>query len=149
MKYLIILVLGVALGIYVDRYQLRWPELTRPVSSEHGAAVRDGLDDKLHQWRLTPDDIRQDLARTGQVVRNQASNVGEKMSDARIVAVVKSKYILDRDLSAVEIHVSAHDGRVALEGTVDTPDLVGRAVALALDTGGVSGVDSKLVIPKT
>ena len=45
-------------------------------------------------------------ARTSEVVRNQADAVGAKMSDERILAVVKAKYILDRDLAACDIHVS-------------------------------------------
>jgi osmotically-inducible protein OsmY len=59
---------------------------------------------------------------------------------------VKAKYILDRDLSACDIHVSVLDGRVTLSGSTGSPDLVGRAVALALDTDGVLGVDSKVGI---
>ncbi|HXQ81762.1 MAG TPA: BON domain-containing protein [Opitutaceae bacterium] len=144
MKFLIILALGFALGIYVDRYQLRQPEDAKHAANESLASARDGFDEKMRQWRLTPDDIRQDLAHTGEVARTQAHAVREKISDARIVAVVKAKYILDRDLSACDIKVSAHDGLVALGGAVGSPELVGRAVALAMDTDGVSGVESKL-----
>ena len=146
MKYLVILAIGVALGIYVDRYQLRTPAPYVPATSQAGPLAPSGFDEKMREWRLSPDDIRQDLARTGEVVRNEAHVAGEKISDARILAVVKAKYILDRDLSACEIHVSVLDGRVTLSGSTGSPDLVGRAVALALDTDGVSGVDSKLGI---
>ena len=148
MKYLLVLIVGIALGIYVDRYQLRRPGDPGPVVVAPGTPVRDGVNDKMTQWRLTPEDIRQDLARTGEVVRTQASAVGEKISDARIITVVKAKYILDRDLSAAEIHVSVDQAHVTLVGKVDTPELVGRAVALALDTDGVIGVDSKLAVTR-
>lgn len=143
MKFIATLLLGIALGIYVARYPLHVPPFAGASSD---ARERSRFDDKLRAWRLTPYDIRRDLAQTGAVVRNQADAVGERLSDARIVAVVKAKLILDSDLSACDVHVSARDGRVALSGDVGTPELVGRAVALALDTEGVAGVDSRLTI---
>ena len=147
MKYILILVMGFALGIYVDRYQLpdRGSDETVParISASQG---RDAYEEKIREWRLTPEDIRRDLAKTGEVVRTQARAVGGTISDARIVTIVKAKYILDRDLSSCETHVSADHGRVALSGSVGSPDLIGRAVALALDTDGVTDVSSKLAV---
>jgi hypothetical protein len=144
MKYILILVLGFALGIYVDRYQLRLPAAANSASNESGPSAGDRFDEKMRKWRLTPDDIKQDLSHTGEVIRTRTDVVGGKISDERIVAVVKAKYILDRDLTASDIHVIVHEGRVALVGSVSSPDLVGRAVGLAMDTDGVAGVDSKL-----
>jgi len=63
-----------------------------------------------------------------------------------IVTVIKSKYVLDRDLSAVDIHVDARGGDVALVGTVASETLIGRAVALALDTDGVTHVAARLKV---
>lgn len=104
------------------------------------------LDQKLRQWRLTPNDIRHDLAKTGQVVRSRAAEVGSRIADARIVAVIKAKYVLDSELSALAINVDCHDGEVVLKGTVKSPHLIGRAVALALDTKGVKNVVSRLKV---
>jgi len=149
MKYLLILVLGFALGIYVDRHSPSLPLGSHPLARDRAPAFPDGLDEKLREWRLSPDDIRQDLAHTGEVVRTQAHVVSGKMTDARIVAVVKAKYILDRDLTAIDIHVTAVDGHVTLAGKVGSPELVGRAMALALDTDGVASVDAKLGVAQT
>jgi len=109
-------------------------------------SMRAEVADKIQQWHLTPDDIRNDLARTGEVVRENAHVAGDKISDARIVTVIKAKYVLDRDLSAHDIHVDVADGRVSLSGTVPTADLIGKAVMLALDTSGVENVSAKLVV---
>jgi osmotically-inducible protein OsmY len=108
--------------------------------------VKDAVNDKLTAWHLTSDDIKNDIAKTGQVVRTKAQAVGEKISDARIVAVIKAKYVLDRDLSAIDIGVDSQDGEVALGGTVASPELIGQAIALALDTDGVRGVTSKITV---
>jgi osmotically-inducible protein OsmY len=75
--------------------------------------------------------------------------VGGKITDERILAVVKAKYILDRDLAPCDIHVSVRGGRVTLAGAVGSAELVGRAIALALDTGGVSGVESRIRVTQT
>jgi uncharacterized membrane protein len=108
--------------------------------------VKDSMADKLQEWHLTPDDIKADLAKTGQVVRSKTAVVGDRISDARIVAVVKAKFVLDRDLSALDINVDCRDGDVSLRGTVATHDLIGKAVVLALDTDGVHNVVSQLTV---
>jgi hypothetical protein len=139
MKYLLVFLLGFAVGAYLFKYHL-------PFAQTPAALVGDSVNDHLQAWHLTPEDIRHDLGQTGEVVRTQATRVGDKISDARVTAVIKSKYVLDRDLSALEIHVETHDGYVALSGTAASPGLIGRAIALALDTDGVTNVTSKLAI---
>jgi osmotically-inducible protein OsmY len=108
--------------------------------------VKDDVNEKLTEWHLTPDDIKDDLAKTGQIVRTKAQAVGGKIADARIVTVIKAKYVMDHDLSAIDISVDSQDGEVALGGTVASPELVGKAVVLALDTDGVRGVTSKITV---
>jgi osmotically-inducible protein OsmY len=108
--------------------------------------MTDSIADKLQDWHLTSDDIKADLAKTGEVVRSKTAGVGDRIGDGRIVAVVKAKFILDRDLSALDINVDCRDGEVSLRGTVATPDFIGKAVVLALDTDGVRNVVSKLTV---
>lgn len=108
------------------------------------ANARDTLSQKLRDWHLTGDDIKADLARTGEIVRSKAQVAGDRMSDARIVTVIKAKYMLDRDLSALDINVDCRDGRVTLAGSVASPELVGKAVGIALDTDGVTNVAANL-----
>ena len=108
------------------------------------ANARDTISEKLRDWHLTGDDIKADLAKTGEVVRSKAAVAGDRISDARIVTVLKAKYVLDRDLSALDISVDCRDGHVTLTGTVASPDLVGKAVAIALDTSGVTHVVARL-----
>ena len=108
--------------------------------------VKDSVSDKLAEWHLTSDDIKADLAKTGQVVRTKAAAAGDRIGDARIVTVVKAKFVLDRDLSALDINIDCKDAEVVLNGVVATPDLIGRATALALDTDGVRLVTSRLKV---
>ena len=111
---------------------------------DSAVGVGDTISDKLAAWHLAPDDIRADLARTGEVVRAKSQVAGARIADARIVTVIKAKFVLDHYLSARDLRVESHDGQVTLAGTVSSPDLIGRAVALALDTDGVRNVASRI-----
>ncbi|HEY4245466.1 MAG TPA: BON domain-containing protein [Lacunisphaera sp.] len=99
---------------------------------------------KTREWNLTPDHIKDELAKTGQIVRSRAIVVGEKMDDARIIAVIKGKYVVERNLSSFDISVDCHEGTVKLAGWVNSPAQIGRAVELALQTNGVHHVVSDL-----
>ncbi len=108
--------------------------------------ARDSIARKLCEWELDTDSIKRDLAKGGSLVRSKAKVAGEKIADARIVTVIKAKYVLERDLSALDINIDCRDGEVTLNGTVESTDLLGRAVVLALDTDGVHNVISKLTL---
>ncbi len=110
-------------------------------------SVQDSISNRLREWKLTPADIHDDLARTGQVVRARAREAGARMDDVRVVTVITAKYVLDSTLSSRTISVECHDGEVTLAGTVESAELIGRAVALALDTHGVHNVVSHLTVP--
>ncbi len=164
MKGLFIFVLGIVIGGYAMRtYDQREGGPAAALAPADGSLrgraraaadqvretageVRDDIADKLERWHLTSGDVKGDLSRTGQVVRDKARDAGAKIADARIVAVIKAKYVLDRGLSAPEIHVEVRDGNVSLSGTAASLDLIGRAVALALDTDGVRRVASHLTV---
>ncbi len=166
MKVILLLIIGGILGVVAVHFYHRYeagqcalaarapaaqptanPPATTPAapsSGDSGDESKDAFSRKLADWHLTPDDIRNDLAKTGEVVRTKAHEVGEKIDDARIVAIIKAKFVLDRDLSALDISVASHQGDVTLGGTVAAPGLIGKAIVLSLDTEGVHSVDSKL-----
>ncbi len=142
MKALFFFILGAFAGAYaVHVYDERGGEPPRA-----GGSAGDSVSSRLREWHLGPDDITADLARTGQVFRENAAAAGERISDVRMAAVIKAKFIVDRDLSARDIAVRVDDGRVTLTGTVPSADLIGRATVLALDTGGVRNVTARLSV---
>ena len=115
---------------------------TRATASE----VSDRVSEKMREWKLTPADIRADLAKTGEVARENAARARDRVSDARIVTVIKAKFVLDRELSANAIEVTSKDGNVTLSGTVGSEPLIGKAVAHALDTEGVQHVTARITV---
>ncbi len=126
-------------------YAPRSPSTPVPGTPE---TAEDPLTRILREWRLTPEDIRRQLDRAGQVIKREGGALTERLDgatlDARIVTVIEAKYTLDRDLSAWDISVASTQGHVTLSGTVNEPDLVVRAVVIALDTTGVVDVKSAL-----
>ena len=112
--------------------------------------VKNAVSAKLTEWKLTPSDIKADLEKGGRIVRTKTAAAGEKIGtvadNARIVTVINAKLVGDSDLSALKINVDADQGTVTLKGSVSSPDLIGKAIALALDTDGVHEVDSLLTV---
>jgi hyperosmotically inducible protein len=119
-------------------------------TKEVATDVKNAVSDKLTEWKLTPSDIKADLAKGGRIVRSKAKTAGEKIGtvadNARIVTVINAKYVGESDLSALKINVDADQGTVTLKGTVHSADLIGKAILLALDTDGVHEVVSLLTV---
>jgi hypothetical protein len=122
---------------------------TRPPAPgiEKGPAVvrdDDWFQRKLREWGLSPDDLRRMSDNAGEAISRKGARLGEMASDVRIIAVVKAKFTLDDHLSGWDITVGCADGHVTLGGMVDSPEAIGRAIVLALDTEGVADVVSSL-----
>jgi osmotically-inducible protein OsmY len=99
---------------------------------------------------LRGSDISNELARTGRVIRQQAHEAGQVISDAttdaRITAAIKAKLVRDPDLSAWNISVNTTDGVVTLSGTASSAANIGKAVFLAVETEGVHQVISTVQV---
>jgi len=125
-------------------------EAEKTIESARSATeqARQALTAKLEALELRSEDIRKELAEKGKVLRRKARDVGEAASDAaldaRATALIKTKLAADPDLSALSISVATTAGRVTLSGTVASPELIGKAMALALETEGVREVISTI-----
>ena len=99
---------------------------------------------------VSSDSIKDELSRTGQVVRKKAEEVGNKISDAtadaRITTTIKAKLVADPDLSAISISVTTTDGKVTLSGSVTSPDKIAKAIQLAMAVDGVKEVVSTIQV---
>jgi osmotically-inducible protein OsmY len=151
---LLFLLIGVVAGVFGWRYYERtqnptlrqragdWVDKTREAAS----STKEAVASKAEDWKLDSASIKDELAKTGRVVRSKAKEAGEVIGDARIIAVIKGKYVVQKELSAFAITVDCTDGKVLLTGSVTSPEHIGKAVTLALETGGVHDVVSQLVV---
>jgi hypothetical protein len=159
MRFFLTLLVGIALGIAAVWYfnhnknNSQFATAGQEIKSTAQNAG-DALADKLRSWHLDRENITNELARTGKVIRDKADAAGKSLkdatADARVTTAIKAKYVKDSDLSAWDIHVSTTDGVVTLSGTVATPELIGKAMEEALDTDGAQQVISTLQVkPKS
>ena len=135
-----------------EAQQRAWAAATeaKASASEMGHHLSDAFKAKLETLDLRSEQIKDELGRTGKIVRRNARDLGGEVADAtadtRIVAAIKAKYTADQDLSVWQISVSCELGRVALAGAVSAEDYIGKAVAIAMETDGVRDVTSTLVV---
>ena len=155
MRTFLVLVLGVGLGAAAVWFYGNYRNDPRVQSAgqkvENAAkTTRDAAQDKIRAWHLSPEDIKDELAHTGQIVRREASNAGHAIADAtadaRITAAIKGKLLASRDLSALNISVNTTAGVVTLSGFVSSNEHVSKAVLLAMETDGVHEVVSTLQV---
>ena len=113
-------------------------------------SARDGLQEKMKQYNLTPEQIKADLTRTGQVVRRKAAEAGQALADAtadaRTTGAIKARLVAHPDLSAMNITVNTTEGVVTLSGSVNSAEDISKAMLLAMETDGVKEVISVLQV---
>src|SRR5262245_8322199 len=156
MKTFLALLVGIAIGaaaIWI--YQGNRINPGRPVREEQAeepakAAGGETREDKLRALNLHTDGIKEELNRTGRVMRQKAQAAGQAISDAtadaRATAAIKGKLVADPDLSALSISVNTTDGVVTLSGTVNSEEDIGKAMLLALESENVQQVVSTLQV---
>jgi hyperosmotically inducible periplasmic protein len=150
MKAFISFVLGVLVGLGAYWY------LAQPNARHDLAAAGDALRTNATELgralkeTLDSDKIKEELARTGKVIREKTAQAGAAIADAtanaRITAAIKARLFKESSVSAVKIHVDTTDGVVTLSGTVSSYDQIGTAMQIALDTDGVTRVVSTLQV---
>jgi hyperosmotically inducible periplasmic protein len=151
MKLLITLFLGAAIGVAAYVYfkqgntKIDFDQAGERISESAGE-LRDTLNQQV--TNIDTEQIKKELAETGQVVRKKAQEAGAKIADAsadaRITGAIKSKYALESDLSALTISVNTTKGMVTLSGRVSSHENIKKAMRLALETDGVTEVVSTL-----
>ena len=155
MKIFLALVVGVVVGgvvvwLYITSEGKSTARATGEQIGSAAKSARDAVQDKLKVLDLRSDDIKDELARSGRIVRRRAREAGQAIadatSDARLTGAIKAKLLADRELSALSISVNTTEGVVTLSGTVSSPENIGKAMLLAMETDGVREVVSTLQV---
>ena len=93
------------------------------------------------------DEIKVELSRSGQVVREKSAVVGNSVSATTITAAVKGKLLTESGLRGVSVETT--EGVVTLTGSVASHEDIARAMKLALETDGVTKVVYKIQLAAT
>jgi osmotically-inducible protein OsmY len=81
---------------------------------------------------------------TAAAADDKARDVGGAISDGALTTAVKSKLLVDPDVSGLKIDVDTKDGVVTLTGTVENSRQRSEAVQIARRTEGVKRVEDQL-----
>jgi len=115
-----------------------------------GKSARDSVQERLRAWELRPEDVKEDLAKTGEVIRDRARQASQAIADgtadARITTSIKGKLLANRETSALNISVNTTAGVVTLSGPVNSTEEISKAMVLAMDTEGVRRVISTMQV---
>lgn len=142
MKFIFGLIVGLILG-----YAAFWYFSER---NADGHAREDGVEAPAPHERLDTENIKEELSRTGRIIRETAREAGQAISDvvdnASTTAAVKAKLLEDPTTSGLAIDVDTTDGVVTLSGKVSSHEEIARAMELAMETSGVHKVMSTLQV---
>ena len=148
MKYVLTFTLGALVGICGIWYFAQVQQHKSVPTLAHEATADTNLPPA--KPAIDGEKLKEEMARTGQVIREKAHEAGEAIADAtanaRTTAAIKAKLLKESSLSALKIDVDTTDGVVTLSGTVSSYDDIARAVNLAIETDGVHRVVSTLQV---
>ncbi len=155
MRVFLALILGIIIGAaawwYFSTSEGRSTAKSAGTQVQNAAtSALNTVEQKLRVLDLRTNDIKDELARTGQIVRRKTREAGQAFADAtadaRITAAIKGKLIANRELSAMSISVNTTAGVVTLSGFVSSTEQISKAMLLALETDGVREVISTLQV---
>src|SRR6266404_6445073 len=132
-----ILVGGAAVWFYGTKQGKSAVKATGEGIQSAAKSTRDAIQGELKVLDLRSEDIKEDLAKTGQVVRRKAREAGHAIADgtadARVTAAIKGKLLANPDLSAMSISVNTTGGIVTLSGTVSSAEDISKAMLVAME----------------
>jgi hypothetical protein len=107
--------------------------------------------DRIAEWKLSADAIKTEFDRTGRIDRSKTVGAGEPTGpmDDVLVTQINGSLKADPATSSATITVAADKGVVTLKGSAQSLDQIGRAVAVALNTGGVTQAISLIKLDAT
>ena len=150
---LVIALAWVFRGPILERLGLVAGASARPAGSEaRGASgtVERTTRERLSDLDLSVDGIARELKATGRVVRRKVAEASRQLEestrDARTTGKLKARFALDPELKTREIDVATDDGRVTLNGVVESHEEVARAIRMAVEEDDVLEVTSTLQV---
>lgn len=146
MKTFIVVVVLIGLGYWLAVHFSGSKPPGQVIKEEVQSAVSGTVSNVVE--RLEPEKLKEDLAETGEAIREKASEIGKTVADstddARITTTIKAKLAQKNAASTLNISVSTTDGHVTLAGQVKTHEEAHAAVQEAMTVQGVREVISTI-----
>jgi len=102
--------------------------------------IKPELSARIAEWKLNPEDIKSELETSGRIVRSRTAGAGEPTGpmDNVLIGQITSTLEDNAATSALKLGITADHGVVTLKGSAHSLSEIGQAIALALDTPGVT-----------
>lgn len=107
------------------------------------------IENRIKEWKLGASDVQAEIDAGKPIVRTKSAGVGEptgQIDDDALETLISNRLLADSDTVRVTTKVKASHGEVTLGGVAATPELIGRAIAVVLDTKGVTKVTANMKI---
>ncbi len=114
--------------------------------AEELVANIDGVTEVDNQLTVLEERMSLDTDEVKDDVERQVEKGVSTLTDAKIATVIKTRLLLDSDISGFDVDVDVKDGKVTLNGTVDTDAMRDLAGEIAKNASDVSGVENNLTI---
>jgi hypothetical protein len=111
------------------------------------AAASATIEERMVEWKLTGDVILEDIKKSARIERTKTSWAGAPtgpMESGIIADIVGAKFRADDEIAPLKFGLMVVNDVVTITGFAASPDQIGRAMALALDTDGVFEVISRI-----
>lgn len=117
---------------------------------DDGRTVGQRVDEAVDDTRTAAAEVKANAARgldqAADVAQETSKELSRKADDAAITAAITANLAKDPQLSALDIDVDTHEGRVSLEGAAPSEAARQHAQTIAQKEKGVTAVDNKLVV---
>lgn len=113
------------------------------------AAAASVVESRIKEWKLSGAEVQAEIDAGKPIERTKSAGVGEptgKTDDAALETLINNRLLADSDTVRVTARVKADHGEVTLGGVAATSELIGRTIAIVLDTQGVTKVTADLEI---
>lgn len=106
---------------------------------------------RIAEWKLQPADMADEMEHDRRVVRMRAPTdpLPQYAKAEAMEAFIKQRLHDDPALASIDFRVDVERVVATLNGAANSPQQIGRAMAIALGIDGISEVISELTLPET
>jgi hypothetical protein len=107
------------------------------------------IEGRVKEWRLSAADLQAEIGAGTAIVRTKEIGAGAptgRTDDEALHTLINNRLLADTDTVRVATNMDVKNGEVTLRGNAASAELIGRAMAIALDTNGVTKVTSEMKI---
>jgi len=119
---------------------------TDVANADNNNTPKTDLSARLAEWKLNAEDIKSEFETNGRIERSRTAGAGEPTGpmDDILTSQISGKLKEEPSTSGLSLDVATDKGVVTLTGAAHSLDEIGKAIAVSLDTPGVTKAVSEI-----